>query len=225
MAHRLQCVRGMQSAHELMCDAPRGDSPEVSDASFSSDEALVAALIDGDDNAWRELHARYGTLMRQCIARVMPRGASSEDIQEVFAMLSMQLIANDKHRLRMFDPTRGLRLRSWIALLATHCARDYVRSSRRDREREPLSSAEDLPCDFPSPLDLAERRERAAILASALGTLTVRDRELVSLYLGEELAPEQIAQRMQISVKTVYSKAYKIKARLSAMLSEAKLAA
>lgn len=192
-----------------------------------SERRLVQAMINGEDSAWREFYARYAGLMRGCITRVIGRSRawSDDDIREVFALLLMQLIANDKHRLRMFDPERGSRFRSWIALLATHCARDFARTARRDLDRAPLSEAEGVVCDRPSPLDNVEKRERAELVASMLDAFPARDRELVSLYLGEELAPEEIAERMQISVKTVYSKAHKIKARLSAILSDARLAA
>jgi len=58
-----------------------------------------------------------------------------------------------------------------------------------------------------------------------LEEFTPKDRKFVKLYFGEGLAPEQIAKRMGISVKTVYSKKHKIQARLEGLLAARRLAA
>ncbi len=46
----------------------------------------------------------------------------------------------------------------------------------------------------------------------------------MSLYYIEELAPEEIANIMGISVKTVYTKKHKLRARLTQRLGQAGLA-
>lgn len=43
----------------------------------------------------------------------------------------------------------------------------------------------------------------------------------MELYFGEGMEPEQIAEVMNISVKTVYSKKHKIQSRLESLLSNA----
>jgi RNA polymerase sigma-70 factor (ECF subfamily) len=45
------------------------------------------------------------------------------------------------------------------------------------------------------------------------------------LYFDQGLEPEEVAQRMRISVKTVYSKKHKIRTRLEQMLQHERLAA
>jgi RNA polymerase sigma-70 factor (ECF subfamily) len=129
------------------------------------------------------------------------------------------------HKLRSFDPERGNRFGSWIGLLAINAAYDYLRSMRREPNRAPLAEAEILSCDLPSPLEQVEHKQRAEIVANVLCAFSAKDREFVTLYFGEGLEPEQIAERMHISVKTVYSKKHKIQTRLEQMLSQARLAA
>jgi RNA polymerase sigma-70 factor, ECF subfamily len=191
----------------------------------AAEQVLLQKMIAGSERAWREFHARYNRLIYQCILKVLGRNASQDDIREVYATLLGQLLAGDMHKLRMFDPERGSRFPSWITLLASHAAHDYIRGSRREEHRAPLSEAEAVPCEHPSPFDHVVHRERVEHLASALSALPAKDREFVTLYFGEELEPEQIAERMRISVKTVYTKRHKIQSRLEAMLSNARLAA
>lgn len=191
--------------------------------------ALVQELIDGNEHAWRTFHARYGQLILRCISGVIARFSgvtSRDDVRDIYATLLMQLLSNDRRKLRSFDAERGTRLSAWIGALAVHCAYDHLRSSRRAPRCAPLDeAAEVLSCDLPSPHEQAERRERAALVAEVLHDFSDKDREFVALYFGEGLPPEQIAERMQISVKTVYSKKHKIQCRLEARLAGPPLAA
>ena len=79
--------------------------------------------------------------------------------------------------------------------------------------------------DDASPYEAYELRERAAIATTMLESFSDKDRELMTLYFGEGLEPEVIAERMRISVKTVYTKKHKIQARLEALLQKRCLAA
>jgi RNA polymerase sigma-70 factor (ECF subfamily) len=68
-------------------------------------------------------------------------------------------------------------------------------------------------------------RERADIMAETLREFSAKDQQFITLYYGEGLDPVEVAARMDISVKTVYSKKHKIRARLEAILTERRLAA
>jgi RNA polymerase sigma-70 factor (ECF subfamily) len=52
-----------------------------------------------------------------------------------------------------------------------------------------------------------------------------KDRLFVALYFDQGLDAEEVAQRMSISVKTVYSKKHKIRTRLERLLQRDRLAA
>jgi RNA polymerase sigma-70 factor (ECF subfamily) len=204
-------------------------APDSSRPETPADEiALVEGMLGGGERAWRQFHARYDRLIFRCITKVTGRFASlltQDDIREIYATLIVQLLSNDMHKLRSFDPARGNRLGSWIGLLAINAAYDYLRQIRREPNRAPLAEAESLSCDLPSPLDVALYRERAARVTSVLSGFSAKDREFVALYYGEGLEPEQIAERMNISVKTVYSKKHKIRSRLESMLAGCRAAA
>jgi len=208
------------------CLAPCVD--ELEHLGAAAEGALVGAMLSGGERAWREFHARYDRLILRCITRVTCRFStlvSQEDIREIYATLLVQLLANDMRKLRSFDPARGNRLGSWVGLLAANCAYDYLRAARREPNQLPLSEAESMPCELPSPHEHAEHRQRAAIIDGVLRDFSEKDREFVALYFGEGLPAHEIAERMQITVKTVYSKRHKIQCRLEAMLSDARLAA
>lgn len=190
--------------------------------------ALVERMIAGEALAWRDFQAKYDRLIYRCITRVTARFSArlgTDDVKEIYATLLLQLLANDKHKLRTFDPQRGNRFSSWIGLLAINAAYDHLRSIRRDAHKAPLTEAESLGTDSPDPSEICEQHEKARLVATMMADFSAKDRQFVELYFGEGLKPEEVAVRMQISVKTVYSKKHKIQSKLEAMLGRDRLAA
>ena len=193
-----------------------------------SDTDLVKGLVGNDAAAWQALTTRYGRLIQSCIHRVISRFPSvvrADDAGEILSMLYVQLLANDRNKLRSFAPERGCKLGTWLGLLASHTAYDFLRSIRRVPRGVELTEAEELATDTPDPSELTLRSERASSVAAVLAEFTHKDREFVDLYFGEGLGPDEVARRMGISVKTVYSKKHKIQRRLAGLLGGPQLAA
>lgn len=188
---------------------------------------LVQRLLADDHRAWERFSDNYSRVIQRCIARVLNRFGgltNDEDCREVYSILLLQLLKNDKRKLRSYDPERGTRLSTWLGMLATHAAYDFLRCRRRDPrteecDQEPPSSG------APTPYDICAVREQVRRVEALLGDFSDKDRQFVSLYFEEGLEPEQIAEQMGISVKTVYSKKHKIRCRLESLISHASLAA
>jgi RNA polymerase sigma-70 factor (ECF subfamily) len=193
----------------------------------AEEQALIRGLLADRADAWREFERRYSRLMLRCITRVTGRFASlgADDVREVYAMLCLSLLANDKHKLRSFEANRGNRLSSWLGLLATHTAYDFLRGMKREPKRSPVTDAEALAYEQPDPFESYAERQRARLVQDLLAGLSDKDQEFIELYYGEGLDPVLIADRMGISVKTVYSKKHKIQSKLESLLSERQLAA
>jgi RNA polymerase sigma-70 factor (ECF subfamily) len=189
---------------------------------------LIGRMIAGEASAWREFQTKYDRLIYRCITKVTARFSTklgAEDVKEIYATLLLQLLSNDKHKLRTFDPQRGNRFGSWVGLLAINAAYDYLRVIRRDTLRAPLTEAEGMSSETPDPHDLCELRQRADLVETMMAEFSAKDRQFVELYFGEGLKPEEVAARMQISVKTVYSKKHKIQSKLEALLGRGAIAA
>jgi RNA polymerase sigma-70 factor, ECF subfamily len=188
---------------------------------YDDEGTLVLGMIANDAQAWREFQKRYDRLILRCITKVTKRFAaiSQEDIREIYATLLVSLLANDKTKLRTFDPERGNRFSSWIGLLAIHSAYDYLRGIKREPHKEALAEAENMSAES-DPFEQTAQRQRAEIAAKVLSGFSKKDRTFAALYFGEGMAPDEIARTMHISVKTVYSKKHKIQSRLEALLQD-----
>ncbi|MGC4088382.1 MAG: sigma-70 family RNA polymerase sigma factor [Polyangiaceae bacterium] len=134
-------------------------------------------------------------------------------------------MSNDKRKLRTFETGRGTRLGTWLGLLATHTAYDFLRAVRRMPKHDDLNSAAALSSGAPDPSETTLLREQAQLLARALSELSDKDRQFVELFYGHGLAAEEVAERMGINIKTVYTKKHKLQARLQGLLSASDLAA
>lgn len=211
------------STAALPCPSTWAASPRT-----ESDADLVREMLAGSRSAWRTFHARYDRLVYRCITRVTSRFARSmsrDDVAEIYATLQVQLCAGGMAKLRSFDAGRGRRLSSWIGLLAVNCAYDHLRALRNEPSRASLDECEEMGTEAPQPDEVLDLKERAHLASEILRDFSEKDREFVALYFGEGLAVEQIAERMHISVKTVYSKKHKIQTRIEARLSALPLAA
>jgi len=193
----------------------------VSDPLVEADRTLVSALMTGDRAAWRRFSQNYKRMLYACIGRVVrryPGLIGDEDVDEIYALFCLNLLANDMHRLRCYDPGRTMRLGSWLGMLAVHTAYDYLRLMRRQPSGPSVDDLPQLRCSGPDPAEQFEQRCRVRRLAGLLDELSEKDRQFMLLYFGHGLSPQQVAAEMGISVKTVYTKKHKIRGRLESML-------
>lgn len=201
---------------------------KTTDGTDGTDEVtLLAGLIEDDAAAWEEFFTRYDRLIYRCITRVTGRFAgliTQEDVREIYANVIVNLLHRDKRKLRTFDPNRGSKLGSWIGLIAINTAYDYLRTLSRQPAADSLAEAGDRPAPIDGPYEQALAREQLGHLARTLGSFSERDRLFVSLYYVEERDPEEVAEIMGISVKTVYTKKHKLRSRLSERLGHVGLA-
>lgn len=201
--------------------------PTIS-ATIEDEMRLVCGLVAGDEGSWREFSQRYTRMLEACIARVtfrFPGLVGPEDVREIYALFCLNLLANDRHRLRSFDPSKGMRLSSWFGLIAVHTAYDYLRNARRQPAGPNVDDLVDLAAQVPETSDACERREQAHHVTRLIADLSERDREFMRLYFGQGLTPEEVAAQMGISVKTVYTKKHKIRSKLELLIGQVPAAA
>jgi RNA polymerase sigma-70 factor (ECF subfamily) len=181
---------------------------------------LLSRLLAREERAWRELVRRYRPLVFRCITRVTTRHApdlAAADLDDIHAEVLARLVKDDMRKLRMYDPARGARLSSFIGMISINAAHDFLRGLGR----RPVCT--DAPVPEPpehrTPLDDVIERERWDGFRGLVGELSLRDRTFLHLYYERGLEPGAVADRMQINLKTVYTKKHKIRAHLHRSLA------
>ena len=184
----------------------------------------IERLVSDCPRAWRTFHAEYSNVVTVAIRRVAGRFGrvlSSDATEEIYAAFWLELLRRDKHKLRSFDPERGIALTSWIRMLATRTAYDHLRKARRANDNfTPLCDVEPV-SQAPNPEKATTTRQAAGRVMMLCQRLSERDQEFVRLYYQDEMEPSEIASELSIQTKTVYTKNHKIRARLQAWAAEA----
>jgi RNA polymerase sigma-70 factor (ECF subfamily) len=187
-----------------------------------SDTELLRRTLRNDKRAWNELVRRFRSLIYRCISKVIGRYdsvLSSADVDEVYGEVMMTLVRDDMRKLRLYDSRRGTKLSSWIGMIATNVSYDYLRGTARRPILDRIDGVPDIEYDAENPLEGILSHERRANLNSMLADYSDKDRAFVSLYYAQGLDAEEVAEEMNISVKTVYSKKHKLLARLQSTLA------
>src|ERR1700759_5682790 len=151
-----------------------------------SDKELLKCVLRNDARGWAELVRRYRPLIYRCITKVTlkyARTLGSADLDEIYADVMMQLVRDDMHKLRIYNPSRGTKLGSWIGMLSVNAAYDFLRSAGRrpllDKVDGAIDSHEEC---VRTPLDMLIEKERWGHLNDLLSDFTDKDRTFVELY-------------------------------------------
>lgn len=155
-------------------------------------------LRRGDPQALVSLLERYQHRLYRFLVRMVHEPATAEDL---FQMTWMRVAEN----ARRFDPNRGIE--PWLFSIARNLAIDYLRRARPESLDEPLPSgdsrAEMIAGNQASALEMLMGKQRTNRLISAIGELSPRYCEVITLRFEEEMKLEEIAETLDIPLSTV----------------------
>ena len=166
------------------------------------EEDLVTAWRRGDQEAAREVVARFGpTLLRVALA-LCPRAEDAEEVVQ-------DALLRAHRAVETFDPARGV-LQAWLIGITANRARQVRRGLARYALLLTRISRDSFVVSTPAAplhgdLELARRR---------LATLPPREREAFVLVEIEELSSTEAARAMRISDSTVRVLVTRARARL-----------
>src|SRR5215218_5491504 len=99
-----------------------------------TDGQLLKFVLRNEARGWAELVRRFRPLIYRCITKVTLKYAPSlgnADLDEIYADVMMQLVRDEMHKLRIYNPARGTKLGSWIGMISVNAAYDFLRSAGR----------------------------------------------------------------------------------------------
>jgi RNA polymerase sigma-70 factor (ECF subfamily) len=162
----------------------RGLSPLIEGA------ASDAARIDADLSQLYDGEAPY---LRKRLARRVDADTAADLVQSAFA----RFLGMGAARIDGLDQPRACLIR-----IADNLAKDEAKSARR--RAEPLTlDIDDCPVASPDPHSALEARDMLRRIEIAISRLPVRTREIFLAHRFENLTYAEIADRMDLSIKTV----------------------
>ncbi len=165
----------------------------MSHAGMDAVPALVAAAVQGDQEAWRELVERYTPLVASVVRRHRLSGGEAEDVMQT---VWLRLVEN---LTSLRDP---LALPGWISTTVRH---ECVRTLKLRRGTVPTDTLEYRPPAGQGDLDVAMlEAERHEALLAALAELPRRQRELLLLLLEDPPVPyDEISHRLEMPIGSI----------------------
>jgi RNA polymerase sigma-70 factor (ECF subfamily) len=188
----------------------QGRREPVTQAPKLSDEALVAAVANADEDALGQLYDRFGKVAYGLAFRVLQDPALAEDaVQEAFLQAWRGAGA--------YDPERA-KASTWLLTFVHRRAVDLVRREER-RRTVPID-----PVPEPSGSGADEEvvaRSRRQIVQDALRRLPTEQREAIELAYYGGLTQSELAEKLGQPLGTIKSRMFTGLQRLQALLAEA----
>ena len=162
-----------------------------------TDEQLIGAIADGDEQALAELYDRFGGVAYRLAARVVRDPALAQDaVQDAFLAVWRTAAG--------FDARRG-NASTWLLTLVHRRAVDLVRREER-RRADPI---DDLPVASGDATDeTAEVRDERRRVQHALAQLGPDQRQALELAYYGGLTQSELAERLGVPLGTVKSRMF-----------------
>ncbi|MCA9668996.1 MAG: sigma-70 family RNA polymerase sigma factor [Myxococcales bacterium] len=184
----------------------------------AEEQELLARVLDGDKKAWTLFCSRYENLIVGCVLRVLRRynaSYTSADLADLVSEVWVVLLKDDRRKLRLYEPTRGYRVSSWIGLIATNCTIDQLRMRQAEHSYlDDISGADRFLVTSERPDARLEMEETADLARQALAQLTEDEQRFVVSCYRDERAPAELAEELGVTVNTVYSRKFKVRQKL-----------
>ena len=181
----------------------RVDGKSHARAGEPSDEALIASVAAGDEEAFRAVVDAYAVKLHRIAYRMVGVAGEAEDI------VQEGLLRFWRHAPRLAD--KGpITLEAWLKRITINLAIDALRKARRVSEEEVPERADDAP-----PADMRiEAGQDQALARQLITQLNERQRAAIVLTYYEEASNEAAAQIMQMNIKAFESLLFRARAAL-----------
>ena len=163
-------------------------------------DSLIERCLKGDQAAWETIVRLYWRKVFNIAYKFVGRHDEAEDLtQDVFLKLFKSI--------KTFD--RRANFSTWLISVSRNLCIDHYRSVRREHDAvthdiDVVTLAQ--PSTIDSPYAMLERRDRVALLRSALDKLAPSLRMAVMLRDIQELSYQEIATRLGVPEGTVKSR-------------------
>lgn len=177
------------------------------------DEKILTRMISGDETAFAEMINKYKSYVFAIILKVTHHSPDAADIaQEVFLQVFRSL-----HRYQ------NQNFKAWLGTIATHKAIDWQRMHERCSNKPGDEIMVNVPDKrvWANPSDQLLQNESLSTIRKLCQDLPDRYRIIIEQFYFQSRSCEQIAQRENISVRTVESRLYRARVLLREYWKEA----
>ena len=179
-----------------------------------SEEELLAAAMEYDEEALGELYDRYEAKIYSYIYRRTGEQPQAEDLTAQVFLKMLEAIQNQRAWHSSFS--------GWLYRIAHNLVIDYYR--RRDRQQQvPIDDVPVIPSDSDNPVQAAELQLSAERLLAAINRLTDEQATVVSFRFLEGYSINEVATMMDKTEGAIKALQYRAVATLRQLLENEQL--
>jgi RNA polymerase sigma-70 factor, ECF subfamily len=193
-----------------------GGAPAVGFDAATRDDALLAAFLVGDDEAFGALVRRHERLVLSLVRRWARTPEDARDLAQRTFLRAFEAARRALGR----EVRGGIPFRRWLVRIAVNLGKNHLRDETRfTRTSLELLAPGEEPSVQPAEPDL-ERAERAARVRRAVLRLPRRQREVLTLRVDAELPFAEVAAALGISENAARVSFHHATRRLRALVEE-----
>ena len=201
------------------------------DYSKLSEGDLLKKCLHADRDAWDTFIIKYSKLIYHTLYQTFKAKNiyfDSHLADDLYQEVYLSLYKSNFKKLRQFKGKNNCSLASWLRMIASRTAIDFMRSHKSHVSIESASDDRDDPMDAlsngrESPDKSIERFEWYQLLRGLIEGLSPKDRYLFELWVNQELPDKEIANILNLSIDAVYMRKNRLKEKLKRVINKKKI--
>jgi RNA polymerase sigma-70 factor (ECF subfamily) len=175
----------------------------------TTDEALIAAIADGDKRAMQVLYARHNVRVFRFIVRLTGNTSTAEDlVSEVFLDVWRQADAFEAK----------CQVSTWLLAIARYKALSSLR--RRSEEQLDDKVAATIEDTSDNAETIVYHKDRSVLVQKCLTQLSPAHREVIDLVYYHEKSVEEVAKIVGVPAATVKTRMFYARNKLQELLKQ-----
>ena len=170
-------------------------------------------IRDRDESAYIQLIEKYSRLMWKIAWGILQDAADIADVEDCISEVFYKLWKSPE----LLDPEKGS-IRNYLSQMTRNAAIDLLRKRSRERTTdmdEDEYNDEDIDTVL---LEVIQNEDKEALL-KIMDAMDERDREILTRRFFSNQKPAQISKEMQIPVREVTNRLYRIKSNIRNQMS------
>ncbi|MFQ5963671.1 MAG: RNA polymerase sigma factor [Candidatus Scalinduaceae bacterium] len=187
-----------------------------------SEKELLNACIQANKEAWDAFVERFTNLVYHTINKTLKTYYADhlyQDLGDIHNNVFISLMENDYKKLRQYKGLNGCTVSSWLMVVTTNFTLNFIKKQKQhipieNNTTDNMDVIERVSNPQQQPDEELSEKEYGEIFKDLINDLNVNDVLFLKLYYEKELPPEEIAEILNLTVSTVYSKKNRIREKL-----------
>ena len=186
-----------------------------------SEKELLKECVQENKEAWNTFVERYSNLIYHTINKTLKTYHADhlyQDSSDIHNNVFLSLMENNYRKLRQYKGRNGCTVSSWLMVVTSNFTLNFIKKQKQhipieDNNADNINVIKNISISQQPDEELSEKEYRE-VFKELINDVNANDKLFLKLYYEKELSPEEIAEILNLTVSTVYSKKNRIREKL-----------